>query len=71
MTAVRRELEPTVVRAFDRSGDELRLAGLPWPNVAKGDCVESADGVLVHVLGVVQAPAGSTVGALVKVAPLP
>lgn len=65
-----RKLEPTVVRAFPRSGDDLGLARLPWPNVAAGAVLELEHGELVCVVDVVHAEPGSPVGALVKVAAL-
>ena len=66
-----RELEPAVIRAFSRSGDDLGLARLPWPNVGAGDVVELDSGDVVRVVDVVHALPGSIVGALVKVTPLP
>lgn len=66
-----RELEPTVVRAFSRSGGDLGLARLPWPNVAPGDVLGLGAGDVVRVVDVVHAPPGSLVGALVKITPEP
>jgi hypothetical protein len=35
-----RELEPTVVRAYSRVGDDLGVSRLPWPNIAVDDALE-------------------------------
>jgi hypothetical protein len=69
--ATLRELEPAVVRAVSRSGDDLGLPRLPWPNVALDDVVGLDDGDGVRVVEVVSTPAGSAVDALVKVVALP
>ena len=61
-----RELEPAVVRAYSRAGDDLGVARLPWLNVAAGDLLELDTGGAVRVVDVVHAPADSVVGALVK-----
>ena len=68
MAAVR-DLVPAVVRAYSRAGDDLGLArrAVPWMNVAAGDVLELDSGDVVRVVDVVQAPAGSVVGALAKV----
>ena len=56
-----------VRRARAAPGDDLRLARLPWPNVAAGDAL-ALDGGVARVIDVVHAPPGSVVGAFVKVA---
>jgi hypothetical protein len=69
--ALARELVPAVVHAYSRSGDDLGIARLPWPNVAPGDVLELDSGDVARIVDVVHAPAGSPVGALVKIARLP
>jgi hypothetical protein len=59
------------VRAYSRSGDDLGLARLRWPNIGLGDILELDEGGgLARVVDFVHAPAGSAIGPLVKVAPL-
>jgi hypothetical protein len=58
---------PAVVRADSRAGDDLGLGRLPWLNVAAGDVLELDAGDVARVVDVVHAPAGSPVGARVKV----
>ena len=65
-----RELKPTVVRAFSRSGDDLGLGRLPWPNVGADDVLELDGGRFVYVVDIVPTPPGSAIDALVKVARL-
>ena len=66
-----RPLSPTAVGCVSRNGVDLGTAYLPWPNVAPGDVLVLSSGDAVRVVDVVHAPAGSVLGALVKIAPLP
>ena len=61
-------IAPTVVRAFTRSGVDLGLARLPWPNVEPGDVLLLDSDEAAEVVAVLYAPAATGVGAFVKVA---
>ena len=65
-----RELRPTLVRCYSRSGDDLGLARLPWPNVAAGDVLELDGGELAIVVDVVASPTADRCDVAVKVATL-
>lgn len=54
--------------ADSRSGDDLGIARLPWPNVVPGDLLELGSRDIARVVDVVYASADVPGGALVEVA---